>query len=223
MLSNVTPLEEEIQKNVLDELRWEPNVRASDVAVSVRNNVVTLRGVVDSYFKRAEAEDAALRVTGVHAVANDIEVEFPKAGQMSDTAVAELAENAFKWTAHLHIDDRKISVTEGRVTLRGTVDSQRQRERAERVIRRLPGVRDINNHLVVKAPQVVPADLSSRIKSALVRQATVDADQIHVTVSGHEVTLEGTVRSWAERRDAERSAAAAPGVEKVLNSLIISP
>jgi osmotically-inducible protein OsmY len=223
MLTPAELSDREIEKNVREELLWEPSVDADAITVTVHNGVATLRGVVNSYFKRTEAEEAALRVVGVQAVANEILVEQSDSGKESDTAIAELVSHTLLWNMGIPLPHLDVVVSNGRVTLKGTVTTWKQREQVGRVVGQLPGVRDINNHIVVKSPDAVPADVSMRIRDALIRRANVDANSVHVRTDGHTVILEGKVRNWTERRDAELSAGSAPGVEHVDNRLVVSP
>jgi len=182
---------------------------------------VTLSGWVDSYTKKWAAEQAAHRVRGVKAVANDIEVRLPSSSERTDADIAAAVVRALEWDALLPADTIDVTVTKGFVTLEGAVEWQYQKDEAERVVRRLTGVKGVSNLITVK-PRVTPWELKQKIEQALKRSAETDAQKITVDVDGNKVILKGTVRSWAERQDAERAAWSAPGVLSVDNRIAIS-
>lgn len=210
--------DQEIQRDVLEEMRWEPRLQPNEIGVSVKDGVVTLTGWVDSYLKKFDAEEAAHRVQGVKAVVNDVEVKL--AGVRTDPDIAAAAIRALEWDAAVPADKIQVTVSKGWVTLKGEVEWQFQREDAERVVRRLSGVKGVSNLITVK-PKVTAFDLKKKIEQALVRSAEVDADRIQVEVEGNKAILRGTVRSWAEREQAERAAWAAPGILSVDNRITI--
>jgi len=216
-----TRMDTQIQADVLAELKYEPRVQPNEIGVAVKDGIVTLTGRVDSYLKKWEAEEAAHRVRGVKAVANEIEVRLPTSSERTDADLAAAAVRALEWDALINIDKLDVTVSKGWVTLKGSVDWQFQKHDAERVVRRLTGVTGVSNLLTVK-PRVNPSDLKQRIEKALMRSAETDAQNITVDVDGNKVILKGTVRSWAERQEAERAAFAAPGVLSVDNRITIS-
>jgi osmotically-inducible protein OsmY len=212
----------EIERDVRDELKWDPNLDASDIAVSVKDGVVTLAGFTHSYADRLEAESAAKRVAGAKAVANDIEVRLPSIDQRPDPDIARDAVAALK--QELPISHEKITavVKDGWITLEGAVEWQYQKTAAENAVRKIKGVKGVTNVITVK-PSLEPTEIKRKIMDAFKRNAEVDADHISVEANGGEVVLKGTVRSWIEREEAERVAWSAPGVTRVDDRIVVSP
>lgn len=212
----------EIERDVKTELGWNPDLNSTDIAISVKNGVVTLAGFVPRYIDKYEAEKAAKRVAGVLAVANDIEIRLPAIDQRPDPEIARDAVAAIKNQLPFSYEQIKAVVRNGWVTLEGDVEWQHQRQTAERAVRPLKGVKGIINDIKIK-PRVEPSDIKQKIQEAFRRSAEVDANQIIVETSGGEVILKGKVRSWVERDEAERVAWRAPGVTKVEDRIVVSP
>ena len=211
----------EIKTKVEQELGWDPDIDATDVAVAVKNGVVTLSGYVRSYSQKLRAEQDAKRVTGVAAVANDIEVRLPYINQRPDPEIARDAVAALQRELPYSSEHITVTVSDGWVTLEGDLEWHYQRDRAERAVQRVRGVKGVTDLITLK-PRATPFEIRQRIEEAFTRRAALDATSISVETNGSEVTLRGTVRSWAERYQAERAAWAAPGVTRVENRLMVA-
>ena len=211
----------ELKQFVENSLDFEPSVDATDVGVSVADGVVTLRGNVRSYAEKWTAERTALHVYGVKGVANDLAVRLTNAHERTDTDIAKAAVDAFKWNTLIPPNQITVTVTNGWVTLNGTVAWQYQRGAAERLVRDLTGVKGVSNSILLKNP-VSTGDVKAKIEAAFKRSAEVDASRVNVAAQDGKVVLTGHVRSWAERQEAERAAWAAPGVTQVDDRLTVT-
>lgn len=212
----------QLERDVLDQLRFEPSVREAEIGVAVKDGVVTLSGYVDSYAEKRETLHAVERLSGVKAAVDSLEVRLPVAYTRSDTEIAHTAVNALRWDTQVPNDGIKMTVRDGWITLDGDVEWQYQRAAAEQAVQNLMGVRGVTNLIVVQPKSASPYDVSQLIKQTLRRSAEVDADSITVEARDGTVTLRGTVHSFAERRDAERAAWCAPGVVKVDDRIAVT-
>jgi osmotically-inducible protein OsmY len=210
--------DEELRRDVLAELEYDPSLDARKIGVAVEDGIVTLTGEVSSFAEKWNAERAAERVEGVRGIVNKIEVKI--VGDYSDTDIAREAADALRW--NLMVPPGKVipKVENGYITLTGEVNFDFQRRAAEKAVRYIPGVKGVINLVTIK-PKVEPKEIKEKIEEALKRMATVDAGNIQVEVQGSEIVLRGTVRSWAERHEAEKAAWSAPGVTSVKNYITV--
>ncbi len=210
----------EIQRDVMEELLWSPLLKSSEIGVAVKNGIVTLSGMVDTYAKKIEAENSTKKVEGVKAVAEDIEVKISALGLRNDTEIAQAVLNALKWHSSVQEDKIKMKVENGWVTLEGSVEWEFQKNAVKNSIENLFGVRGIINNIKI-VPTIAATDIGRKISAAFHRSASIDADRIKIEVLGNKVVLKGKVRSFAEKKDAEHAAWLAPGVSRVENNLDI--
>jgi osmotically-inducible protein OsmY len=214
-------IDSEVKRNVEDEIKYDPFVNSTDIALSVKNGVVSLTGYASDYTQKIQAESDAKRVSGVRAVANDIEVRLPSIDARPDPEIAR--DLVAQLGAELPYSQENIKsvVKAGWVTLDGSLEWNYQRLTAEDTARGLKGVLGVTNRIKV-SPRVSPTEIKAKIESALKRRAQLDSNSITVEANGGEVVLRGSVGSWAERDEAERAAWLAPGVTKLENNIAIS-
>jgi osmotically-inducible protein OsmY len=206
---------------VLLELKWDPKISsASDIAVAVKDGVVTLSGFVPSFWEKDAAEKAVKRVYGVRGIANDIEVKL--FWQRTDPEIARDAVHELESHVSIPADRIKVTVKDGWVTLEGTVHWEYQKSLAQSAMKKLKGVSGVTNKLQV-TPKASAAEVKSKIEEALRRSAELDARRITVEIEGSTVKLYGSVSSWAERDEAERAAWSAPGTTMVENHILVNP
>jgi osmotically-inducible protein OsmY len=209
----------QLREDVEEELLWEPSVSATGIGVIVDKGIVTLTGSVDTFPKKWEAQKAALRVSGVKAVANEIEVKLTTSSRRADEEIARAASNALEWNIVLP-NDLQAVVEDGWVTLKGKVNWRFEKRAAEDTVRGLTGVKGVTNNITVKS-RIAPSLIKAKIEAAIMRNAFLDGKGIQVKADDGKVTLEGTVYSWLEKEQAEDAAWSAPGVNEVDNKLVV--
>jgi osmotically-inducible protein OsmY len=220
----IIPSDADIQRNVLDELDWDPEVEAPDVGVEVDDGVITLNGTVANSTIKVAAERAAQRVHGVRAVANDIVVRALGTGERSDTDIALAIADGLEWSDVVPEGQLQVTVDDGIVTLRGTVSWRYEAVEAAELARKVKGVSDVVNEIAVDSPENLDdTDIQTEIERALERNAELDAEHIEVELMDSIVTLRGVVGSWSEREEAERVAWRSPAITRVTNELRIAP
>jgi osmotically-inducible protein OsmY len=209
-----------LQSDVQNAIKWEPLLNAAEIGVTVKDGIITLTGIVDSYAKKLEAESAAKRVEGVKVVVEKIEVNFGNNWHKNDNEVAEEIINAFKWNWEIPEDKIKVKVEGGYVVLEGELEWNYQKEAAKKAVSHLLGVIGVANNITIKSETEDKVEKDA-IENALGRNWSINDEDIEVKVLDHKVTLNGTVDSWYERDEAERIAWNAPGVWSVDNELVI--
>ena len=223
-MAKIIPSDAEIQRNVLDELDWDPEVEAPDVGIEVDDGVITLNGAVAKHAIKIAAERAAQRVHGVRAVANDIVVRAAGVGDRTDTDIALAIADRFEWSEVIPEEQLRVTVEDGVVTLGGAVGWRYESTEAEQLVRRIQGVTEVVNDIAVVPTQATDeAEIAAEIENAFLRHAELDARNIDIELIGPTVVLRGTVSSWAEREEAEGVAWRSPGIRHVRNEIRIEP
>jgi len=222
--ATISRTDEQLQRDVLAELKWDARVQPNEIGVSVKDGVAHLTGSVDSYVKKWAAERAAHRVKGIKAVANDIDVRLPMSSERTDADLAAAATRTLEWDALVPSQNIHVTVSKGWVTLTGEVEWEYQRRAAERAVRRLSGVRGVTNQISLRPRMTIDLQEAQRkIEEALVRAVDTPGERLSAVIEGDKIILSGVVRSWLEREEAERIAWSTPGVASVENRIVVMP
>lgn len=211
---------ESLQQDVQNAIKWEPLLNAAEIGVIAKDGVVTLSGIVNTYSKKIQAEDAAKNTAGVKAVVENIEIRFDNAWLKSDADVANEVLNAFKWNWAVPSEKIKIKVEDGWVSLEGELEWNYQKDAAKTAINNLPGVKGVRNYIKIKS-EVHDAIEKKAVEQALTRNWAIDDRNIQVKVDGNNVILQGKVGSLYQKDEAGRIAWNAPGVWTVENELLV--
>lgn len=221
MKSKIEKSDADLKDDILSELKYEPNVRSSDIGVLVNHGTVTLNGFATSYSEKWDAVRATKRVAGVNALADDIEVKLLDGYSRTDSDIAAAAANQIRWSSTVPADSVQTTVNNGWITLDGEVEWWYQKNDAEKSVEEVMGVKGVSNQISIK-PKLSASKIDSDIKSAFQRSALLDAEKLTVETTGNEVKLRGSVRSYAEKEEAERTAWAAQGVSSVDNQVTVN-
>jgi osmotically-inducible protein OsmY len=211
----------QLQSDVIAELSWEPSINSEEIGVEVKDGIVTLAGHVGTYAEKIGAERATMRVSGVRALAVEMDVRLAGASARTDAEIARSVDNVLQWTTYLPKDAVKIKVESGRLTLSGDVTWEYQRQAAVDAVRYVMGVKGVNDQILIR-PRISAPAVKADIETALKRRAQKDANEISVSVHGTDVTLSGKVHSWSERELATHTAWSSPGVRSVVDNITLS-
>lgn len=210
----------QIQQDVINEIQWDPSITSSQISVTAKDGIVTLRGSVPHYFEKSKAENAAQRVGGVRAVADEIEVNLMGSYIRGDEQIAESALSALQWS-YSAAKDLKVTVEKGWITLKGETEWDYQRKAAKKAVSQLMGVVGVTDNMTIKT-KILPEDIKKRIEESLKRTAEAEGREISVSVDGYKATLTGNVHSIAESETVRRAAWMAPGIVTVDNQLKVT-
>jgi osmotically-inducible protein OsmY len=208
----------DLQKDVQDAIKWEPFLNAAEIGVTAKDGVVSLTGVVDSYTKKMEAENAAKKVMGVKAVVEKIEVKFPNSWSKTNADIANEVLEALKSNLSVPSDKVTIKVEDGWITLDGELSWNYQKEAAKSAVNFLMGVKGVTNNIKIKS-ESHDAIEQKEVEKAIARNWSVENNDIHVKVSSTTVILTGTVNSLYQKEEAGRIAWNTPGIWHIKNEL----
>ncbi|EHQ31030.1 BON domain-containing protein [Mucilaginibacter paludis] len=206
-----------LQTDVENALLWEPLLHTAKISVIAEDGIITLAGTVDSYAKKAEAEEAAKKVAGVKVIIELIEVVLSSEIRKTDQEIAReiLSTLAASWVP---AEKLKIKVEHGVITLEGTLQWNFQKQTATKSLKNITGITKVRNMIVIKAD--TPDEVEKKhLENALKLNWSMDNQDVRVEVDGKTVTLTGVVNSYYQKEEAERIAWQAPGVNTVKNEL----
>jgi len=210
----------ELQQDVQNAIKWQPLLNAAEIGVTAKDGVVSLTGVVDTYAKKIEAEDAAKNVAGVSALVEKIEIKYPSSYTKTNAEIATEVLTALKARWDVPKDKVKVKVEAGWITLTGELGCNYQKEAAKDAIKSLMGVTGVTNDITIKSESTESVEKTT-IENALKRNWAFYDNDVRVQVLGHVATLTGTVDSLYQKNEAGRIAWNAPGVWAVDNELVV--
>ena len=220
MINTFDKTDTEIKTDVLSELKYDPSLKVTEIGVLVTDGIVTLNGYATSFDEKLAAVHAVKRVAGVVAIADDIELHIPDANHRTDGEIAAAAAHKIEWATTIPKGTVEIVVRNGWIILEGEVEWWYQKNAAETVVRSISGVHGVSSSISIKPTDKIAA-VGMGIEAAIERNAMLDASKIRVEIVGSKVILHGTVRTLAQREEAERIAWAAQGVFSVEDHLAV--
>jgi osmotically-inducible protein OsmY len=210
----------ELQQDVQNAIKWQPLLNAAEIGVTAKDGVVSLTGVVDTYAKKIEAENAAKNVAGVSALVEKIEIKYPSSYTKTNAEIATEVLTALKARWDVPKDKVKVKVEAGWITLTGELGWNYQKEAAKDAIKSLMGVTGVTNDITIKSESTESVEKTT-IENALKRNWAFYDNDVRVQVLGHVATLTGTVDSLYQKNEAGSIAWNAPGVWAVDNELVV--
>lgn len=218
MITSVKRVDADIKKDILAELKWDPEIDETDIGVTVKDGSAVLMGTVSSYFQKTAAGRAAKRIRGVRSIADEIEVKLPYQMEGSDEDISQRISDLFEWNAQIPADDIKSVVRSGIVTISGDVDWQYQKNYIQKQVEDIKGVRSVINNINLRK-KATASDIKNEIMRALYRHASVEASRVNVSIDGGTVTLTGTVDNYFEKDLIKNAVWSAAGVTKVTDNI----
>lgn len=211
---------ESLQTDVQDAIKYEPLLHAAEIGVTVFDGIVTLTGIVNTYAKKIEAEEATKRVSGVKAIVENIKVHFGQEFKKTDNEIAADVLNLLRWNWEITSDLVKVKVEDGWVTLTGELRWNFQRVAAQKAIGCLLFIKGLTNNISIKTDGT---DLVEKedIERAIKNNWAIEGRNINVSVHENKVKLKGNVNSIFEKDEAGRLAWNAKGVSAVENDLVV--
>jgi osmotically-inducible protein OsmY len=214
----------DVQQDVLCELAWDTRVSPMEVGVLVKDGVVTLVGTVDSWAKVHAAEQAAHRVSGVRDVANNLSVKLPDEARRTDTEIALAVRRALEWDIRVPNGQIESTISEGTVTLEGTVPLWSQSADAEAAVAHLFGVRRVLNHIAVIPTESLDLEaVQTAVERALERHAEREASRIALAATNGTVEASGVVETTREKTAVLGAVRGTRGVRAVVDRLVVRP
>lgn len=211
---------QELQTDVQNAIKWEPLLNAAEIGVAAKDGVVSLTGVVDSYAKKMEVENATKKVIGVKAIVEKIEVKIPNSWTKTNEEIANEVLRALNSNCSIPKEKVTIEVEDGWITLDGELPLNYQKEAAKSAVNYLAGVKGVTNNIKIRSENSDAIEKRD-VEAAIARSLSIGDGEINVSVSGTTVTLSGTVNSWSKKEEAVRIAWNTPGIWHVKNEMLV--